>query len=70
MRAAIVSIPPIPVPSTAPLPQSTRSSPRSGRASPASCQASTAAMLAKRWLEFMASSSSSAKYEVAIASTP
>ena len=42
-RSAMVSMPPIPVPITAPLCQSTRSSPRSGRASPASCQASTAA---------------------------
>ena len=69
-RSPMVSMPPMPVPITAPVSQWTRSSSCKGRSKPASVQASTAAMQPKRWLEFMASSSSSSKYCSAISSTP
>jgi len=60
----------MPVPIIAPTSQSMAESSRgSGRSNPASVQASTAAMLPKRWLEFIAFSSSGAKYCSANAST-
>ena len=69
-RSPIVSMPPIPVPRTAPVAQSTAPSSRGGRRSPASSQASTAARPAKRWFEFMARSSSAAKAAPARSSAP